>query len=97
MKLKDKFVGTGSMKGFVKESNKLFSSLNNIEFILPTGYSGIEPTIRLEEDGLVFDFGDALIFTLNNVGWKLTGDATFVSNKVEVVNGKLVISVKAMT
>jgi len=42
-----------------------------------------------------FDFGDALIFTLNNVVWNLTGTATFNTNTVEVSGGQLIISVDA--
>ena len=83
------------MTGFCEESNKLFAALNNITFKMPTGYSGIEPKAWVENGRIVFDFGQALIFTLNNVQWDLTGSATFNSNSAQVVNGQLVISVDA--
>lgn len=97
--LKDDYEGSGSMEDFVADSNKVFSSINNAEVIVPQGYAGIEPTVSIqgEDDdlSLVFDFGDALIFTLNNVVWNLTGTAAFVSNSVSVVNGRLMINVEA--
>lgn len=89
------FQGTGNMEGFCEESNKLFAALNNVVFQMPSGYSGIEPTMRVEAGRIVFDFGECLVFTLNNVSWSLTGSANFISNSVEVVNGQLVISVVA--
>ncbi len=94
-KLKDTFNGTGSMKKFADETNKLFSAINNISFIMPSGYGGVEPTVELKDGKLVFDFGNMLIFTLDNVSWKFTGSASINSNKVQVVNGQLVISVDA--
>ena len=94
-KLKDNFVGKGSMETFCNETNKLFKAVNNPKFIMPSGYSGAEPTLRIEGERLAFDFGEALIFTLNNVQWNLTGSATFNSYSVSVVNGQLVISVDA--
>lgn len=93
--LKDDFKGTGNMKRFCEESNKLFSALNNIQFKMPTGYVGIAPTARVEDARIVLDMGQALIFTLNNVEWDLTGSATFNSYSAQVVNGQLVISVDA--
>jgi hypothetical protein len=92
---KDDWEGTGSMESFVSASNRLFSAMNNIKILLPPDYGGIEPTFTFKPDALEFDFGDMLIFALNNVEWNLTGDADFVSNTVEVINGKLVISVEA--
>ena len=92
---KDDFKGTGNMEQFCEESNLLFSALNNINFNMPSGYSGIEPTVEVHSDKIVFDFGQALVFTLNNVEWNLSGSAVFVSNTVEVVDGKLVINVVA--
>ena len=89
------YVGTGNMKTFCEESNKLFTALNNIVFIMPQGYNGTEPTASVQEGRVIFDFGSALIFTLNNVAWNLTGSATFNSYSVEVQNGQLVISVDA--
>ena len=94
-KLKDNFVGSGNMESFCDETNKLFSAVNNPTFIMPTGYSGVEPTLEIKDDSLVFDFGDALIFTLENVSWRLTGSATFTSRSASVSNGKLQISVNA--
>ena len=92
---KHDFKGTGNMTTFCEESNKLFAALNNISFIMPSGYSGVEPTVKVEEGRIVFDFGNALIFTLNNVVWNLTGDATFNSYSADVSNGKLTINVDA--
>lgn len=98
-KLNDKFVGTGSMTEFVDETNKLFSAVNNMSIIVPNGYVGIEPTAYLEDGKIVFDFGDALIFTLNNVVWNFSGtsfvdpDKVTVSYSASVESGKLVISV----
>ena len=92
---RDDFKGTGSMKGFCEESNKLFSALNNVEFQMPPGYSGAEPTVKVYEDRIVFDFGEALIFTINNIEWNLTGTATYNSYSANVFNGKLYINVDA--
>jgi len=92
---KEDFKGTGSLKDFVDEANKLFSAANNIKVTMPVNYSGAEPTMAYDGTSLVFDMGDALIFTLNNVVWNLTGTADFVSHSVEVVNGQLVINVEA--
>ena len=83
------------MRGFCEETNKLFAAMNNVVFIMPTGYAGVEPSIKFEDGQIAFDFGNALIFTLNNVQWDLTGSATFNSYSAEVVNGQLVISVDA--
>ena len=95
MNLRSDFKGTGNMEGFCEETNKLFAALNNIVFKMPTGYVGVEPTARVEDERIVLDLGQALVFTLNNVAWDLTGSATFNSNSASVVNGQLVISVDA--
>ena len=95
MSYKDDFKGTGNMKKFCDESNKLFSAMNNTDFIMPAGYSGISPSVRFEDNRIVFDFGQALVFTLNNVAWDLIGSATFNSTSATVINGQLVISVDA--
>jgi hypothetical protein len=95
MPLRSNFIGTGNMEEFCNETNKLFSAINNIQFQMPTGYAGVEPTVQVFDDRIVFDFGNALIFTLNNVVWNLTGSATFNSNTVGVSNGVLVINVDA--
>lgn len=92
---KDDFEGTGSMEKFVEASNLMFGALNNITFLMPPGYAGQEPSITFKPGGLEFDMGEMLIFTLNNVEWNLNGTAAFVSNTVEVIGGKLVISVEA--
>lgn len=98
-KLNDKFAGTGSMVGFVEETNKLFSAINNMKIIVPNGYAGIEPTAYLEKGKIVFDFGEALIFTLNNVVWSFSGTSftapakVTVSYSASVESGKLVIRV----
>lgn len=86
-KFKADFHGTGSMKKFASETNGVFQAMNNITFKMPAGYAGIPPSAKVTADGLVFDFGDALIFTTKNVEWSGgTGTA-------EVVNGKLKITV----
>ena len=95
MAFRTNFEGTGNMEEFCEESNLLFSALNNIEFQMPSGYSGIQPSARVENNRIVFDFGQALIFTLNNVQWNLTGSATFTSYTASVQNGQLVINVDA--
>ena len=92
---KTDFKGTGNMKVFCEESNRLFSALNNVEFLMPSGYDGAEPSVRVDGERLVFDFCDALVFTLNNVQWNLTGSAAFTSYSAEVQDGQLVISVNA--
>ena len=94
-KLKSDFVGTGSMEAFCKETNALFSAINNIDFIMPVGYEGVPPSTEIINGRLVFDFGDALIFTLKNVSWNLTGTAVYVSYSASVSNGKLLIDVTA--
>jgi len=94
---KDDFEGTGTMEDFVATLNRLFGAMNNINIIVPPDYAGSPPSMTFDAGKLTFNFGDALVFTLNNVEWNLTGDAVYVSNTVEVVNGKLVISVEANT
>jgi len=95
--LKDSFKGTGTLKKFVDESNSAFSALNDIKVYMPQGYAGAEPTMQLSGDNksIVFDMGDALIFTLNNVVWNFTGSADIDTMSAEVLNGKLVINVEA--
>jgi hypothetical protein len=100
MALRDNFEGTGSMVEFVKETNTLFSAVNNIKFIMPSGYLGVEPTVKVEPNSITFDFGQALIFTLNNVVWNFSGTGFTEPNNVvissrtaTVVNGKLTLSV----
>lgn len=92
---REDYKGTGNMKRFCEESNKLFAALNNVVFLMPSGYAGVEPSVTIEDARIVFDMGNALIFTLNNVQWNLTGSATFNSYSAEVINGQLVISVDA--
>jgi hypothetical protein len=93
---KSDFIGTGNMAEFCAEANMLFSALNNIRFIMPSSYDGIEPHVEIKKDSIVFDFGQALIFTLNNVEWNFTGDADIGSYSASVVSGKLVINVEAV-
>jgi hypothetical protein len=91
----DTFEGRGTMVPFVDQVNEISRCMNNISVIMPTGYSGEEPTLTFKDGALVFDFGQALVFTLNNVKWVLTGSADFVSYSAQVENGKLVIRVHA--
>lgn len=98
--MKSDFVGTGSMKEFVEESDKLFSAFSNAVVLVPSGYSGSVPTIEVEETGadsarLVLDMGDAQVFTLNNVKWIFRGDALIETNAAYVNNGILNIEVEA--
>jgi len=86
MNFRDDYIGTGNMEQFCEESNLLFAALNNVVFQMPSGYAGIEPSMRVEEDRIVFDFGNALIFTINNVVWD-NGDGD-----VAVINGQLHIA-----
>lgn len=80
MKFRQDFIGTGNMERFCEESNKLFAALNNIVFLMPSGYEGVEPSIRIEEGRIIFDFGQAQIFTLNNVNWVSGSGDVYISN-----------------
>jgi len=91
---KDDFKGLGSMKKLVDQHNEMMKHLNNIEVLMPPHYSGAVPTLTFENDELIFDFQDALVFTLNNVRWRLSGGPGFVYYNVEVVQGQLVITVR---
>lgn len=97
--LKTDFKGTGSLKEFVAESDKLFNALNNAEVRVPDEYAGEVPRLYIEESGgdktaLVLDMEDALLFTLNNVKWSISGGAVIEYRAVYVDNGKLNIVVK---
>jgi len=92
---KEDFEGLGTMKKFVDESANLFTALNGREVIMPPSYSGRPVSIEIEKDKLVLDFGDALVFSLNNVRWVLTGDVAYNYYSAEVVGGQLVITVNA--
>jgi hypothetical protein len=94
-KLKSDFIGKGSMKEFVEESNAAFSSLSNVSFTMPDGYSGIEPTVYIKDGRLTFDFGQSLIFTLNNVVWNVSGSADVPTKTADVDDGKLNLTVVA--
>ena len=97
MMFKDDFKGTGNMRSFCDEANKLFAAMNNIDIVMPPEYSGPEPTLEFREGRLVFDFGSALIFTTENIDWDLTGDAgiSFDTYTADVVDGQLEITVEA--
>ena len=99
MALNTKYEGTGSMKGFVASSVALFKAINEAKVEVPKNYAGAEPTLSIKDSDkdpkLVLDMAEALLFTLNNVSWDLSGTATFVSTDVTVNNGKLIISVTA--
>jgi hypothetical protein len=99
MELNTKFEGTGSFAEFVENVVDFFKAINNASVEVPSGYSGAEPTLRLEDGKsgpqLVLDMAEALVFTLNNVQWELVGSAAFVDWKVSVQNGKLVVYVHA--
>ena len=91
----DTFEGTGTMIPFVDQLNEISKCMNNISVIMPSGYKGVEPSLTFKDGALVFDFGQALVFTLNNVQWILTGSAVFGVPSAKVENGKLVIRVHA--
>lgn len=90
------FSGTGSMKDFVFENVRLLEAMNNITVLMPSGYDGAPVTLQFDGSSLVFDFGDALVFTLSNVEWEFPGIAEIVSNEADVVDGKLEITVDAI-
>ena len=90
------FSGTGSMKDFVLEVIRLLEAMNNIVVTMPPNYSGNPVTLEFEGTSLVFNFGDALVFTLENIEWEFPGIAEIVSNEAEVVDGKLEITVDAI-
>ena len=92
---KSDFIGTGNMERFCAESNRLFAAISNIQFIMPSGYSGVEPTAQFEDGRIVFDFGEALIFTTNNIVWNFSGSASVTGYNAAVQNGKLHINVNA--
>lgn len=87
------------MKNFIAASVKVFKAINGASVEMPGGYSGATPTLSIQGGDknpmLVLDMQEALVFSLNNVTWSLTGGATYVSYSVQVVNGKLLISVVA--
>lgn len=94
-RFKDDFVGTGCITPLTDQVNDVLSCLNNININMPAGYRGIPPTLKFTGGGLVFDFGQALVFTLKNVKWVLTGSADFNTWSANVENGRLVIRVDA--
>ena len=93
---KTDFKGTGSMKEFVSENVLLLEAMNNIKVIMPPYYQGAPPTLSFDGASLVLDFGDALIFSLQNVEWVFPGIAEIVSNEADVAGGKEVITVDAI-
>ena len=86
MTYRSDFIGSGNMRGFCEETNKLFAAMNNVVFIMPTGYAGVEPSVKFKDDKIVFDFGNALIFTMENVVWDNGGGSA------QVYNGRLHIA-----
>lgn len=97
MSLKDDFEGTGPMEEFAQETNKVFGALNEMIVIMPTGYEGETPTLRLRKGDtqIVLDMKDALVYTIDNVDWNLLGTAFYKSNTIEVIDGRLTITVLA--
>ena len=89
---KSDFVGKGSMKTFVDELNKLMTAMNNISVTVPNGYQGQPPKLAFQNGSLVFDFGDALIFTEKGVDWSFTGDGTVNNYSATPENGRLKIA-----
>lgn len=92
---KNNFIGTGSMKPFVDQYNELMTALNNISVVVPAGYAGNPPTLSFSGERFVFDFQDALIFTLNNIDFNLQGNVNYISATANVVAGRLQINVFA--
>jgi len=99
VKLKDNFVGTGPLKRFAEESNRIFSALNNATVKMPSGYDGGIPTLSLKKSGesasLVLDMSDAMIFNPQNVtvSKMLGSTGNLVIHKISVDNGHLNVAV----
>jgi len=95
-KWKEDFKGTGPLKPLVDQVNEVFETFNNIEIKMPKSYEGPAPTLTFDRDGkLIFDFQEALIFTLRNVDWSYTGNATVSNFRIYVSDGKLKIRFSA--
>ena len=93
---KTDFNGTGSMKEFVDAMVLLLEAMNNIKVEMPPYYAGAPVTVKFEGSSLVFDFGDALIFSLQNVEWIFpSATAVIVENTAEVIGGQEVLTVNA--
>lgn len=97
---KSNFKGKGSLVAFVKEVNAMFSAINNMVVQVPTGYEGVPPTVQLDKGQIVFDFGDALLFSRSNIVWNFSGTGFTAPNNVKisyknatVVNGQLTLSI----
>jgi len=93
---KTDFKGTGTMKDFVSENVLLLEAMNNIKVTMPPYYSGAPVALRFDGSSLLLDFGDALVFSLQNVEWEFPGIAEIVSNTAEVTGGKQLITVDAI-
>ncbi len=94
-KWRDDFKGTGSMKKLTDEVNSFMNAMNNINVKMPRNYEGQPVSLAFIDNRLVLDFGDALVFSLNNVEWVFSGTANIVDFSAQVFNGRLVISVEA--
>ena len=91
---KTDFKGTGSMEEFVKEMSLLLESMNNIKVQMPPYYAGAVPTLAFDGASLVFDMGEALIFSLENTEWSFISETTEpVSYEANVEGGKLALTV----
>ena len=97
MPWKEDYKGTGSMEEFISDCVLLFTSLNNVNVIMPPNYSGNPVELVFEEGETKLNMADALIFSLDNVVWNFTGDADIDSYSAEVVGGQLQINVEANT
>lgn len=87
---KDNWDGTGSMDEFVREANRLFKMMNNIKVIVPSDYSGTEPTLRFEGGKMIFEMNDALIFNYENlISYRTAGFEWF--SLASVYQGRLTI------
>ena len=94
---KSDFKGTGSMEKFVSEMALLLEAMNNINVVMPPYYAGTPPTLKFDGQSLVFDFGEALIFSLKNIEWVFPSLTTVIEeNTAEVVGGQEVITVDAI-
>lgn len=97
--MKTDFKGTGPMAEFVAESTNLFKALQNMRVIMPPGFSGSPPELKLEsnEGGAVLKLimNDAIMFREDHVfieSATISG-GTLQGVDYRVENGKLIITV----
>lgn len=57
--IKDTFKGTGNMKEFVGEFDRMAKALNHCQVRMPRNYKGNPIVLKLEGDSLVLDMTDS--------------------------------------